>query len=300
MFFRFNAGQMPVITHMNRNTVPEGWKHFSRTAEEYILYLVESGELHLTEDGCQYSLQPGDAVLLEPGRTHSGWRESACRYAYVHFSRDAFTPFDCARKEDIDRRLAENRSLLYTCNPFGSELYEKTSLFLPKLLKVQDQARLLQIGQCMDDAIRSSGQKADHYKLLCSCKAVEVLALLSGEFTTQSLHGGNPASPIQRNSRKVNAVLHLLHAEYATPIDGDAIAQRLGFHFDYLNRVFRRQVGMTIFEYLNVLRVNKAKELLLHGSMRLHEIAAAVGFSDEYRLCKVFKKIVGTTPRRFH
>ena len=61
--------------------------------------------------------------------------------------------------------------------------------------------------------------------------------------------------------------------------------------FDYLNRMFKKQTGITIFEYLNRIRINKAKELLLTGTMKSSEIAAAVGYCDEYHSVKHLKRL---------
>lgn len=299
MVFRFNTGQMPVVTYMNRAVTTEYWKHSPRTTDEYILYIVYEGAMYIMEDGEKYALGAGDMLLLEPGRPHVGYREAACRYSYIHFLPDAFAPVPPGNAGDAALLLAENRNLMYTCNPYGAELYEKAALYIPKHMRKADTPLMVQIAQSMDAAARALDMKSGHFKLLCSCKAVEILLLIATGFADQQLHGPNREKPVSRNRQTVNRLLNTLHMGYAGKLTGDGIAGSMGLNFDYLNRIFKRQIGMTVFAYVNMLRINKAKELLVSGNMKLHDIAAAVGFCDEYRFSKAFRQAVGTTPRRF-
>jgi AraC-like DNA-binding protein len=299
MVFSFNTAQIPVITYMNRAVTPENWKHCTRTTEEYILYFVHEGDMYIAEGGERYALHPGDMLLLEPGRTHAGYQEAYCCYSYIHFLPAAFTALDVPDADGVSRLLADSRSLLYTCNPFCAELYRKAALYVPKRLHVSETSHVVQISQCMDAAIRAFDMKYGHFKLLCSCKAVEILTLISLSFADRQLQGSGRPKPVSRNRQTVNTVLNLLHTEYAGKLTGEAVAARVGLNFDYLNRIFKRQIGMTIFAYVNMLRINKSKELLVNGNMKLHDIAVSVGFCDEYRFSKAFRQTVGTTPRRF-
>ena len=70
----------------------------------------------------------------------------------------------------------------------------------------------------------------------------------------------------------------------------------MGMNFDYLNRTFRRVTGKTVFQYLNRVRINRVKELLKTTDMKLAEIAALTGFSDEFYLSRQFKKATGVAP----
>ncbi len=298
MIFRFNTRQIPVVTYMNRAATSEFWKHFPRATDEYILYIVHDGVMYIMEDDEKFALDAGDMLLLEPGRPHVGYREAACRYSYIHFLPGAFSPVNAGGVQDAAMLLAGNRNLMYTCNPYSVELYDKAALYIPKHMRMYD-TLMVQISQCMDAAVRSFDMKSGHFKLLCSCKAVEILMLIATGYADQQLHGPDREKPVSRNRQTVNRLLNTLHTGYAGKLTGDGIAESMGLNFDYLNRIFKRQIGMTIFAYVNILRINKAKELLVSGNMKLHDIAAAVGFCDEYRFSKAFRQVVGTTPRRF-
>ena len=79
----------------------------------------------------------------------------------------------------------------------------------------------------------------------------------------------------------------------------DLLEEVIGMNFDYLNRTFRRVTGKTVFQYLNRVRINRVKELLKTTDMKLSEIAALTGFSDEFYLSRQFKKATGVSPVQY-
>ncbi|MHB8130504.1 MAG: helix-turn-helix transcriptional regulator, partial [Mobilitalea sp.] len=71
-------------------------------------------------------------------------------------------------------------------------------------------------------------------------------------------------------------------------------------NFDYLNRCFKKMTGYTIFAYLNLIRINKAKELILSTHMRFNEIGYLVGIESPYYFSRLFRKTVGKTPTEYY
>lgn len=67
----------------------------------------------------------------------------------------------------------------------------------------------------------------------------------------------------------------------------------------YFSRLFKEETGESFTVYLNRVRIERSKELLLHQNLRLADIAQLVGFEDQSYFTKVFKKIVGMPPLRY-
>ncbi|HWP68367.1 MAG TPA: AraC family transcriptional regulator, partial [Rectinemataceae bacterium] len=65
---------------------------------------------------------------------------------------------------------------------------------------------------------------------------------------------------------------------------------------DYLSRIFHRQMGIPLWEYLNRLRIGYAIELLTTSAESVAEVASRAGFQDQAYFCRVFKRITGATP----
>ena len=67
----------------------------------------------------------------------------------------------------------------------------------------------------------------------------------------------------------------------------------------YFSKIFKEELGCSFNTYLNELRIEKSKSLLLAGSASMVEICELVGFEDQSYFTKVFKKITGVTPGKF-
>lgn len=299
MYFCFKTDLIPKISYMNQNITCENWMQLQRTPDEYILIIVNSGCLYLKEDNNLFELHAGDLLLLQPGHTHVGYKESFCDYYYIHMNESTFTSFDCGEIENIEKIILDNKKLFYKCNPFNGELYEQSRVFIPKDMHIEDINLRYDIAQAMKEAIRAYECRDEHYKLICSCKFMEILTLLSSYFTRLIFKEAQNEKSEIRGSEKTQEVITLIHNEYPGKITGNFIETRLEMNFDYLNRLFKQQMGITIFSYLNDVRITKAKEFLINGNLKSYEIAGAVGFCDEYHFSKVFKKMVGMSPKLY-
>lgn len=78
-----------------------------------------------------------------------------------------------------------------------------------------------------------------------------------------------------------------------------AIAARRGCSTVYLNRVFKRHMGMPIKVFIDQYRFETARKLLLASSLNITEIAAEMGFDDVFRFSRFFKRMSGEAPRDF-
>ncbi|RAU95337.1 response regulator [Paenibacillus sp. YN15] len=67
----------------------------------------------------------------------------------------------------------------------------------------------------------------------------------------------------------------------------------------YFSLMFRQETGKNFNEYLNGLRIGKAKELLIESEDKVFEIAEAVGYNDYKHFVFIFKKITGITPTAY-
>jgi len=69
--------------------------------------------------------------------------------------------------------------------------------------------------------------------------------------------------------------------------------------YDYLSRVFNRELNISPWDYLNRYRVLQSKQLLLNTAESVGAIARQVGFKDQAYFSRVFHKVTGMSPQGF-
>lgn len=86
---------------------------------------------------------------------------------------------------------------------------------------------------------------------------------------------------------------------YQKNLTVDFLASLFYMNSSYLSHLFRRQTGEKYVQYLNGIRIAKAKELLLTTDRKLYQIARAVGYDNVKYFFRVFKKWEGITPEQY-
>lgn len=82
-------------------------------------------------------------------------------------------------------------------------------------------------------------------------------------------------------------------------LDLENTAARYNLSVFYFSRVFKDMLGYNFSDYINKVRIDKAKELLKDDTFSIKEICYSVGYSDPNYFSKVFKKYAGLTPSEY-
>ena len=83
------------------------------------------------------------------------------------------------------------------------------------------------------------------------------------------------------------------------PLSVDQLAEIAGIGRARYTQIFKEIIGRMPLEHLNGLRIERAQQQLLLTRDRLHEIALAAGYSNEYYFNRRFKRTVGVTPGQY-
>jgi len=90
-----------------------------------------------------------------------------------------------------------------------------------------------------------------------------------------------------------------LEKNFDKKISLDDVAAAMRYSTGYLVRVFNFETGMSIFDYLINIRMEKAKKLLEDIQYNVNEVAIKVGYTDVSYFCKIFKKHTNSTPGEY-
>ena len=98
---------------------------------------------------------------------------------------------------------------------------------------------------------------------------------------------------------KINNILKYINENIRNPLDIEEICTNHNISSRYLRKMFGKTMEMNITEYITLLRINGAKEMIEDFSFSITEIAFNMGFSSSQYFSKVFKKSTGMTPMEY-
>ncbi len=106
-------------------------------------------------------------------------------------------------------------------------------------------------------------------------------------------------SPLNYHAAAVELVRRYLEDYYGRQIHLSDLAEMSHYSSGHLSAIFRKAVGMPIYEYLCQIRLRHAAELLCSGKRRIKDVAAATGFRDQLYFCRRFRKQFGLPPSQY-
>lgn len=294
MLLSIDTDIIPKVRLIGHVTYKEPWIHFSRVINEYILYVIKSGELYIQEGEQQYILKKGDILLLRPNIPHRGFRESCCDYYYIHFKHPKILEVTGKSDEEIEQEMLNKRKLSLTSDFLSETVPTDSICYLSNYYHLENESEFILI---LKYAAECFYKKFENYKKLVSCNLLELFIKIGRDYTSARIE--NLQTHFSKSFIKSRNILNYLNTEYQKKITGADIEQYFESDYDYLNRVFHKMTGYTIFNYLNTVRINKARELIETTPIKFSEIGYLVGIDDPYYFSKLFKKYTSMTPTQY-
>ncbi|NJD03839.1 MAG: response regulator [Ruminiclostridium sp.] len=100
-------------------------------------------------------------------------------------------------------------------------------------------------------------------------------------------------------SSAVNRVITFLKENYNRKISLNEVAEYAFMSPSHFCTFFKQETGCTFIDFLSVIRIDKAKELMQNPELRVYEIADMVGYDDWNYFSKIFRKITGVNPTQY-
>ncbi|MBQ9142092.1 MAG: response regulator transcription factor [Lachnospiraceae bacterium] len=122
----------------------------------------------------------------------------------------------------------------------------------------------------------------------------EIIQYLSEQFEMIMNATGNPS----RNNI-IDDILYYIEHNYQNNIKLETIAPLFGYNSAYLGKIFSKTVGENFNSYIDHMRIEHSKEMLLNNAYKVYEIAEKVGYRNVDYFHKKFRKYVGESPAEY-
>jgi len=174
------------------------------------------------------------------------------------------------------------------CYFINFHLAEETS-FPPFIQKLKNSQKVL---PAFKEAYLAWKTKRPGYMMKCKEQLYHILYQMQKEYHTAYISN-------QKIELLAPAIKHILETYTTEPIRVDRLAGMCGITPEYFRALFHRYCGTSPVKYVNQLRIERAKELILSDAYTVSEAAAHSGFSDLCYFSKLFKKGTGVSPSEY-
>ena len=142
---------------------------------------------------------------------------------------------------------------------------------------------------------KTLGANLEHLNRINACKTEEEMCACLRD-ALDTFTEGVYASRNTEQIRLLSKAMQYVRDRYAENLSLRDVARAAHRNGATLRKLFRDQLGMTLTEYVNKVRVEASEELLKNPNLSLAQIAVQVGFYDQSHFGKVFRNLTGYTP----
>jgi AraC-like DNA-binding protein len=232
----------------------------------YVISLIERGRQSFTHRGTKHFTSPGGVILINPGAVHTG--------------------------EAVDKQGFEMRSLYPTTSHIQMAVFELTGRHqaFPFFKDVQvDHPWAMNGVLSLHKAITEGATGLE-----CESRFISTLAQLIKRYA----HISSTEGRLGKEKKAIQQARRYIEEYFVQGVSLHELAQHVALSPYYFLRVFRAEVGMPPYAYLESMRIRHAQRLIETGKP-LAEVAIEVGFSSQSHMTRHFKKIIGATPGQY-
>ncbi len=252
----------------------QDWDNLSHEHTFYQLFGLIGGQGSIVIGDEQYVLEKEQLYLIPPGTSH----------VIIKDDPDNIPKFHDIKFEILDSQLAD------AVRQLGTRVRLKHYEWFSRLF---------------DDLLEESNQKNPFYYPLINATFFSTLVQIirdaheSGPGDRGATNLFDLSVPETYEGLAIQDVLQYIRDHYARPISLDRLAKLAAVNKTKLITVFKELLGTTPLQYINQLRLQKAKELLINTDINISEVARVAGFRSIHYFSRIFKDKVHCSPKEF-
>lgn len=102
-----------------------------------------------------------------------------------------------------------------------------------------------------------------------------------------------------KHQHSIHKVINHIKINYMHKVTLEEAAELVFYTPQYLSKIFSEETGYTFIQYLNHIRVDRSKQLLIKEDLSHVQIAYMAGFADQSHFSRSFKKVIGMSPKAY-
>ena len=255
----------------------EGYFMQSHTHERVEIMYARKGSCEVFADNKRYRLEAGDFILINGNIPHKLQvdKHMPCQVLCLEFQ--------------FAQAQSTGRTLLF-------EIYRDVCefrLFLESALNVLK----------LKDTAEAYTNLVDLFRELEHNEPGRWIAIqyAFGQFLIKlaRLFAENERTKEKPSKKYIRDAIAFINGNYYEEIGVGEIAEHVKLNVSYFHKIFKKDTGNTPMDYLNNVRINKAKRLLENSDIPIIEICSFVGFNSRQYFTYTFRKSTGITPRAY-
>lgn len=232
----------------------------------YELYFLHSGSRNYIINNKVYDLEGGCFALIPPHVFHKTFGNNSHQRTLISFSKQYLNMF------------------------FQEEISEKMlSCFHSPLIHL-DESELKLADTYLKELLHTSAEYGYDKRPLV---LASLLTLLNSHTIQSEGH------PISASCQLLSQILDYITQNFLEIETLDQLAQTFFISKFHLCRIFKKFTGLSVIQYINILKLQLACKLLTESNLSITEIGMECGFNSQIYFCKIFKNNYGISPSQY-
>jgi len=247
---------------------------FHRHERYELTYIIKGRGTRIIGDNIK-EYEDGDIVLMAPNTAHhwqSTWiKESSVSAITIFFSEDfPSKDFKLLPEFTIISKVLET-------SKYGIELK----------------------GALRDHIASKLSELASDHSLEQMMNIMSILHTIgtSGEYNILMTSGF--FAPKNQDWDRISEIVTYIQTHISEKIKVEDLANIAFMHSGSVNRFFKQATGFTLIEYINLMRIGRACELLSNTDKKTSDVAYDCGFNNLSHFNRIFKRVKGVTPKAY-
>lgn len=263
-----------IIYNALRRTLRPGYTFGPHCHENVEICMMVEGECDIVVNGETITVRAGEMMTIFSHMIHSFHMRSRrpATFLQLHFQPDGFSGVDDGVVKNVKflHYMVEEHSA-YLLQPFSERLYS-----------------------CVERICMEKSEKENVYcEALATLYIYEMVFLLSREIAQEYRRIFFVRDPL------VIHAIQYINEHIEERVGLNDVARGCGANARHLSAAFRESLNITLIDYINIAKVDRAMRWLTSTGMSIVDIAAKLGFSSTQYFSTVFKRYTHVTPKEY-